>query len=129
MDITWLSLDAEAYIENYFAELQDKLGKGDLRLYLSDKDNWRRDILPTIRLIVLVHESLCYCLLSVNGCRQDTLHVLCRCLEADDLLGIKATKEKDCVIVSEDKDLKTIPAQSLIPVKDDRAPHNHRTRS
>jgi 5'-3' exonuclease len=39
-------------------------------------------------------------------------------LEADDLLGIKATKEPFCIIISEDKDLKTIPAMVFNPAKD-----------
>ena len=39
-------------------------------------------------------------------------------LEADDLLGIKATKEAYCIIISEDKDLKTIPAMVFNPAKD-----------
>jgi len=110
--------DAEAYIENYFADLTEKLGKGDLVLYLSDKDNWRRDILPSYKA-------------NRTGTRKPLLlPVICEwmqkryiarsvpMLEADDLLGIKATKEKGCVIVSEDKDLKTIPATVFNPAKD-----------
>ena len=100
--------DAEAYCENYFAELQDKLGKGDLRLYLSDHDNWRRKILPTYKanragtrkplMLPVIREWMRtkYDARSMSG------------LEADDMLGIKATKDKGCVIISEDKDLKTI---------------------
>jgi len=110
--------DAEAYCENYFAELQDNLGKGDLRLYLSDHDNWRRNILPTYKanragtrkplMLPVIREWMRtkYDARSMSG------------LEADDMLGIKATKDKGCVIISEDKDLKTIPATVYNPVKD-----------
>jgi len=42
-------------------------------------------------------------------------------LEADDLLGITATSSKeDCIIVSEDKDLKTIPCKIYNPAKDNK---------
>ena len=44
-------------------------------------------------------------------------------LEADDMLGIKATRDKGCIIVSEDKDLKTIPAKVFNPAKDTE-PHD-----
>ena len=33
--------DAQFYCENYFADLRNKLGEGELRLYLSDTGNWR----------------------------------------------------------------------------------------
>lgn len=112
------SSDAKDYCQSYFANLQDTLGKGELRLYLSDADNWRRDILPTYKsnrsgsrkpmLLPVIREWM------VENYGAKTLAGL----EADDMLGIKATKDKDCVIVSEDKDLKTIPAAIFNPAKD-----------
>ena len=111
--------DAQNYCETYFADLKEKLGGGDIRLYLTDKDNWRKDILPTYKA-------------NRTGSRKPLLLPAIRewmveahdafsipTLEADDLLGIKATKDTDCIIVSEDKDLKTIPARVYNPTKDD----------
>ena len=115
--------DAEAYIENYFTDLQDKLGQGDLRLYLSDRKNWRRDILPTYK---ANREGTRKPLMLPVICEWMQTRYLARSmpeLEADDMLGIKATRDKDCIIVSEDKDLKTIPAKVFNPTKDTE-PHD-----
>ena len=110
--------DAQFYCENYFADLRNKLGKGELRLYLSDTGNWRKSILPSYKsnrtgsrkpmLLPVIREWMRekYDAKSISG------------LEADDMLGIKATRDKDCSIVSEDKDLKTIPAAVFNPAKD-----------
>ena len=115
--------DAEAYIENYFTDLQDKLGRGDLCLYLSDRQNWRRDILPTYK---ANREGTRKPLMLPVICEWMQTRYLARSmpeLEADDMLGIKATRDKDCIIVSEDKDLKTIPAKVFNPTKDTE-PHD-----
>ena len=110
--------DAHDYCENYFESIKQSLGSGRLVLYLSDKNNWRKDILPTYKA-------------NRKGSRKPMLLPLIRqwmidkynaisipSFEADDLLGIKATKEPLCIIVSEDKDLKTIPAMVFNPAKD-----------
>ena len=41
--------DAHDYCETYFESIKQTLGSGRLVLYLSDKDNWRKDILPTYK--------------------------------------------------------------------------------
>jgi len=110
--------DAHDYCETYFESIKQTLGSGRLVLYLSDKDNWRKDILPTYKA-------------NRTGSRKPMLLPAIRqwmidkykavsipSLEADDLLGIKATKEPFCIIISEDKDLKTIPAMVFNPAKD-----------
>ena len=115
--------DAEAYIENFFTELQQNLGKGDLRLYLSDSKNWRRDILPTYK---ANRDGTRKPLMLPVICEWMQTRYLARSmagLEADDMLGIKATRDTDCIIVSEDKDLKTIPAKVFNPAKDTE-PHD-----
>jgi 5'-3' exonuclease len=110
--------DAQFYCENYFADLRNKLGDGELRLYLSDTGNWRKSILPTYKanrtgarkpmLLPVIRDWMRekYNAKSLTG------------LEADDMLGIKATKDDGCIIVSEDKDLKTVPATVFNPAKD-----------
>ena len=85
--------DAHDYCETYFESIKQSLGSGRLVLYLSDKDNWRKDILPTYKA-------------NRKGTRKPMLLPSIRqwmidkykavsipSLEADDLLGIKATKE------------------------------------
>jgi len=110
--------DAHDYCETYFESIKQTLGSGRLVLYLSDKHNWRKDILPTYKanrigsrkpmLLPAIRQWM------IDKYKATSIPTL----EADDLLGIKATKEPCCIIISEDKDLKTIPAMVFNPAKD-----------
>ena len=110
--------EAIDYVNLYLSSIVNTLGDGELRLFLTDKDNWRKEILGTYKLgrgetrkpllLPFLREWMIDC---CDAAVWPTM-------EADDLLGIIATSEDDCIIVSEDKDLRTIPALVYNPAKD-----------
>tara|TARA_R110002124_G_scaffold48521_2_gene143299 strand:+ start:336 stop:1103 length:768 start_codon:yes stop_codon:yes gene_type:complete len=90
-------------------------GAEDFKFYLTGSENYRKDVLP-----------------SYKGNRADTRKplilkplkdwmievykaVLREPFEADDLMGIRGSDGNDTIIVSEDKDLKTIPCRFFNP--------------
>lgn len=104
---------------SYMQSVADKLDTQDVLLFLTGANNWRKDILPSYK----SNRKDTRKPLMLPFIRQfmvDTLDAtIVDTLEADDLLGIEATSTDDCIIVSEDKDLKTIPAMVYNPQKDD----------
>lgn len=104
---------------SYMQGVADKLDTQDVLLFLTGANNWRKDILPSYK----SNRKDTRKPLMLPFIRQfmvDNLGaIIVDTLEADDLLGIEATSTDDCIIVSEDKDLKTIPAMVYNPQKDD----------
>lgn len=104
---------------SYMQGVADKLDTQDVLLFLTGANNWRKDILPSYK----ANRKNTRKPLLLPFIRQfmvDNLGaIIVDTLEADDLLGIEATSTDDCIIVSEDKDLKTIPAMVYNPQKDD----------
>lgn len=104
---------------SYMQGVADKLDTQDVLLFLTGANNWRKDILPSYKsnrkdtrkplMLPFIRQFMVD---SLGAIIVDTF-------EADDLLGIEATSTDDCIIVSEDKDLKTIPAMVYNPQKDD----------
>lgn len=104
---------------SYMQGVADKLDTQDVLLFLTGANNWRKDILPSYKsnrkdtrkplMLPFIRQFMVD---NLDATIVDTL-------EADDLLGIEATSTDDCIIVSEDKDLKTIPAMVYNPQKDD----------
>ena len=104
---------------SYMQSVADKLDTQDVLLFLTGANNWRKDILPSYKsnrkdtrkplLLPFIRQFMVD---NLGAIIVDTF-------EADDLLGIEATSTDDCIIVSEDKDLKTIPAMVYNPQKDD----------
>lgn len=117
---------AIAHIEGYLLKIKAKTSKdAEVVMCLSGKHNFRDDVVDyykgnrsfTARPIGL-GELKEYILENYPSDRVDNL-------EADDLMGIYATDPNyrpDClkVVVSEDKDLQTIPTYLLNPAKDDK---------
>lgn len=104
---------------SYMQSVADKLDTQDVLLFLTGANNWRKDILPSYksnrkdtRKPLLLPFMRQFMVDNLGAIIVDTF-------EADDLLGIEATSTDDCIIVSEDKDLKTIPAMVYNPQKDD----------
>ncbi len=104
---------------SYMQGVADKLDTQDVLLFLTGANNWRKNILPSYKsnrkdtrkplMLPFIRQFMVD---SLGAIIVDTF-------EADDLLGIEATSTDDCIIVSEDKDLKTIPAMVYNPQKDD----------
>ncbi len=104
---------------SYMQSVADKLDAQDVLLFLTGANNWRKDILPSYKsnrkdtrkplMLPFIRQFMVD---NLGATIVDTF-------EADDLLGIEATSTDDCIIVSEDKDLKTIPAMVYNPQKDD----------
>lgn len=78
---------------------------------LSDSENFRKDVLPTYKAQrKKVRKPLAYHALK----KWAEAEFITECfpkLEADDVMGILATTEPNCIIVSEDKDMQTIPGR------------------
>lgn len=111
--------DGIRYCMDYFHRVVERLGDGELCLFLTGDNNWRKDILPTykgnrkdVRKPLILPALRDWMVSECNAVRIPTL-------EADDLLGIEATKSGG-VIISEDKDLRTIPGKHFNPDKDQK---------
>ena len=109
---------------NYISNVRRDLIASDHTLYLTGPNNWRKDILPTYKenrkdtRKPLVLQAVRQWMIEEQGA------VLTDTFEADDLLGIEATTHPlTTIIVSEDKDLQTIPALLYNPAKDTAVRH------
>lgn len=81
-----------------------------LILFFSDHKNFRKDLYPDYK----GHRNRkkpCGYKRVVNALKQEYQTIIMPTLEADDSLGIFATSNRDCCIVSPDKDLRQIPGQ------------------
>ena len=121
----WTDLkEAKASFEHQLQTITTKLGVTDFVCCLSDHgNNFRKEIDPTYKS-------------NRKGTRKPVGYVaLCKwveetfpslrkpTLEADDVLGILATKPENqgkCIVVSDDKDLKTVPGKLYRPMADER---------
>ena len=81
-----------------------------LILFFSDHKNFRKEIYPDYKGPGALQISCGYkrC---VNRLKEEYQTIIMPTLEADDSLGIFATGNRDCCIVSPDKDLRQIPGQ------------------
>jgi DNA polymerase-1 len=105
--------DVEARLEDQIHKLMDAPAQ-DCIITLSDKANFRKNVAPyykanrkDTRKPMLLGWAREYLTSKYNT-------IMYRNLEADDVLGILATKNPDTIIWSEDKDLLTIPAKHWI---------------
>lgn len=107
---------------NYLDRLNHNLGHGQLELFLTGENNWRKTILPTYKANRVGKRKPMLLNFLRDWMQSELKAVLEDGLEADDLLGIHATSDPDnTTIVSEDKDLKTIPCLLFNPAKDIKA--------
>lgn len=128
--------EVTARVEGTVQEIIEQLDADDAILCLSDpKANFRLDVLPTYK----THRKTVkkpLVLLSVKDWMIENLgaKMLPR-LEGDDLMGVLATRpgvKAEQIIVSIDKDMKTIPglyvrdiAQPAVEITEDEADYNH----
>jgi len=103
----------EAEVDNAIDDLGSNLEADDYVVCLTDKDNFRKDILPSYkdnrkakRKPMVLGALREYVMKKHNG-------VVWKNLEADDVMGIMATEPTDekRIIVSIDKDMRTIPCK------------------
>lgn len=105
--------DVEVRIEDQIHKLLEAPVQ-DCVIAFTDKKNFRKDVAPyykdnrkDTRKPMLLDYAKKYMSLQYNT-------IMYRNLEADDVLGILGTKNRDTIIWSEDKDLLTIPAKHWI---------------
>jgi DNA polymerase-1 len=103
----------EAQVDLEIDDLGANLGADDYIVCLTDKDNFRKDVLPSYkdnrkskRKPMVLNALREYVMKKHNG-------VVWKNLEADDVMGILATEptDEERIIVSIDKDMKTIPSK------------------
>jgi 5'-3' exonuclease len=103
--------------------LMARLKADEVVFCLTDTTNWRKDVLPSYkdnRKSVRKPIALARLKAELSDLYRTELWPT---LEADDVMGILATRESfmpdyEKIIVSEDKDLRTIPATVFNPAKD-----------
>lgn len=123
-DIWTLVADAKECrqrVDVTFADLKDELKADEVVICLSDTENWRKSVYPAYKSNrkktrkPLIYPEVKQYLLKVYR------SFMWPQLEADDVLGILATSNRyikgEKIIVSEDKDLKTIPGLLYNPGK------------
>jgi len=112
--------DALLYFNDRITEWKDKFETEKVTLCLTDTENWRKEVLPSYK----EHRKATRKPLILPVLRQKLLDrydaVVWPNLEADDVLGIMATESstEKRIVISEDKDLKTIPCTLYNPEKD-----------
>ena len=103
--------DAYRATEREITKIQNKLGAfADVILFFSDSENFRKKILPEYK----GHRNRkkpCGYKRVINALRKKYKVIIKPTLEADDSMGIYATKNPGNIIVSPDKDMKQIPGQ------------------
>ncbi len=116
--------DAKDAFNKQVDHIKDKLRSDDILHCLSDpKDNFRKHISPTYKSNRKgTRKPVGY--VALRDWVQETYDTLTKpSLEADDVLGIIATKPDNlgkCVVVSDDKDLRTIPCKLYRPMADEK---------
>ncbi len=120
----WTDLgDAKEVFNNTLNDITTTLNSTDLVLCLSDTNNFRKKIDPTYKSNrKKTRKPLGYKAL-VDWAKNQHSYFSKPELEADDCMGILATmpvNKGKCIIVSDDKDMKTIPAKVYRPMSSER---------
>jgi DNA polymerase-1 len=112
--------EAKERVDVWIANIKELLSATDVVLTLTGHKNWRKDVLPSYkanrkgkRKPVVYRELKRYVMDTYKCAVFDSL-------EADDVMGILQTdpnKEAETIIVSEDKDMMTIPGKLYRPIR------------
>jgi 5'-3' exonuclease len=107
-------------IRSQIVNLMRRFETNDVVFALSGTENWRKDVLPTYKANRAgVKKPAGYGALRELAL-QNRFAAMHPRLEADDLIGIRATKPgHKCVIVSSDKDMRTLPGAMYHPQRDE----------
>ena len=109
--------DAIRALETSLQSLLEKVEATDYLLAFSDKDNWRKSVLPTYKANRTGVRKPMLLKFLKEYCYENHRFVQIPEMEGDDILGVYATMKtkldpvRDFVICSIDKDLKTIPGK------------------
>ena len=111
--------DVLKVFHNELNKVTKAMMEDDFILYFSSTENFRKKIYPDYKGHRMKRKPLGYKRL-VNYCRENHNFKLIEGLEADDTIGIEATRFADPnnIIVSPDKDMRQIPS-TLWDMKDD----------
>lgn len=102
----------DGILEGMYEHTLDEYSTDDMVFFFSDKDNFRKHYLPDYKSNRKnTRKPTCYNALVewVNNNYKCVKPI--KYLEADDVIGIYATTNEDSIIVSMDKDFKTIPGK------------------
>mgnify|MGYP001328836458 CR=1 FL=1 len=120
----WTDLkDAKQIFKKTLEDISKKLKSDDLLLCISDKLNFRKDIDPSYKSNRKKSRKPVGYLALLDWAKEEYPHFSKPKLEADDCMGIMATmpiNQTKCIIVSDDKDMKTIPSELYRPLSDER---------
>ena len=127
-DFTQIWTDKEDSISKFKSDLQDytkralkKLnyrGKYEYIMCISDKENFRKLVLPTYKSNRTKRKPCGYKFLK-EWVQENYRCEQRRLLEADDLIGILSGTIENCCILSADKDMLTLPGQFYHFLKDE----------
>ncbi len=116
--------DAKAVFNRQVDVIREKLSSDDILHCLSDpKDNFRKHIDPSYKSNRKGSRKPVGYVALREWVQENHSTVMKPSLEADDVLGILATKPDNigkCVVVSDDKDLKTICCKLYRPMADEK---------
>lgn len=109
-------------VDAYIAELADELGASRVVICLTDEVNFRKQLDPTYKSNRAGTRKPEHLLLMKQYMAAEYPSYVRARLEADDVMGILATTERfiegEKIIVSEDKDMRTVPALLFNPRKE-----------
>lgn len=102
----------DGILEGIYEHTLDEYSTDDMLFFFSDKDNFRKHYLPDYKSNRKnIRKPTCYKALVEWVFNNYKCIKPIKYLEADDVIGIYATTNEDSIIVSMDKDFKTIPAK------------------
>ena len=121
----WTDLkDAKSHFKRQVDHIQEKTGVSEAVFCLTDpKANFRKEVCPTYKSgRKKTRKPVGYVAL-VDWVKSNFPTFMKPTLEADDAMGILATLPENkgrCIIVSDDKDMLTVPSDLYRPTKDER---------
>tara|TARA_R100000995_G_scaffold65529_1_gene34534 strand:+ start:2661 stop:3428 length:768 start_codon:yes stop_codon:yes gene_type:complete len=134
--------EAKTILNAWIRNIKDHTGGDRVVMTLSGLNNWRKDILPTYKLHRKVHRKPLAFLPMRNHIMDNFETYYFDNLEGDDVLGLLAGGwqdiEGDKIVVTIDKDLRTIPGlhynpqkpdEGVVEVDDKEADYNHLLQS
>lgn len=113
-----------AIMQNMIDDVVKKLGATDMRIAFTGSTNWRKDIYPDYKFNrATVRKPIAFKPMR-DWFMEHYPCLMADRLEADDIMGIQATRDPGLVLVSIDKDLRGIPGWLFNPKKDEFPKHS-----